>query len=140
MKPTKHATTNYRMIRPFLSAVDSSEDGHVRFLAGGYMPLVVENLGYTFRGAAVYSITHYGEQNGDAMRDPDMELAINHEAGTVEPLTFRNDYMGMYQEVYKRDNDGRLLYSPRLRTSLDDFLWQWLKNIIEQGFTPRKTA
>lgn len=96
------------------------------------MPLVLEAL-YQDGTATVYSLAHYGEQNGDAMRDPDMELKIDHAAGTVEPLTFQNDYMGVYQEVYITRN-GQRLYSPRLWTDLDDFLWHWLQNIAEQGF------
>ena len=67
MKPTKHASTNFRMIRPFLDAVDASPDEHRRFLSGEYMPLSVESLGYTIHGGKVYSLTHYGEQNGDAL-------------------------------------------------------------------------
>lgn len=136
MKPTKHATTNYRMIQPFLAATDASPERTRRFLSGGYMPLVVEYLGYTFHGGKVYSVTHYGEQNGDAMRDPDMTISVDHKAGTVDPLTFQNDYMGLYQEVYLTGDDGRERYRPGLRTELDGFLWQWLKNIAEQGFSP----
>lgn len=136
MKPTKHATTNFRMAVPFLDAVDASPDGHRKFLADGYMPLTMEDLGYTFHDRKVYSITHYGEQNGDLMRDPDMTIAVDRQAGTVEPLTWQNDYMGRYSEVYVTGDDGRELYRPRLRTELDRFLWMWLKNIGEQKFSP----
>lgn len=135
MKPTKHATTNFRMVCPFLDAVDASPDGHRKFLSCGYMPLAVENLGYTFHGRKVYSITHYGEMNGDLMRDPDMTIAVDYQAGTVEPLTYQNDYMGRYSEVYITEG-GREMYRPRLRIDLDQFLWQWLKNIGEQEFSP----
>lgn len=130
MKPTKHATTNYKMLKPFIDGLNGGT--HRRYEAPGYMPLVLESL-YPDGSATVYSLTHYGEQNGDAMRDPDMELRVDHAAGTVEPLTFQNDYMHTYQEVYKY-RDGQKLYSPRLRTDLDEFLWQWLKNIQDQGF------
>lgn len=43
-----------------------------------------------------------------------------------------------YQEVYKRDEGGQLLYSKRLRTDLDEFLWTWLHNIQEQGYSPKE--
>ena len=136
MKPTKHATTNYRMIRPFLDAVDASPEHSRRFLSGAYMPLSMEYLGYTFRGGKVYAIAHYGEQNGDMMRDPDMTISIDHKAGTVDPLTYQNDYMGQYSEVYGTSDDGRETYRPQLRADLDRFLWQWLKNIQDQQFSP----
>ena len=48
--------------------------------------------------------------------------------------TYRNDFMGLFQEVYITQN-GQRLYSKRLRSELDEFLWQWLKNIHDQGFT-----
>ena len=136
MNPTKHATTNYRMIRPFLDVVDASPEQSRRFLSGAYMPLCVEYLGYTFHGGKVYSIAHYGEQNGDLMRDPDMTISVDNKAGTVDPLTWRNDYMCKYSEVYDTDDNGSEVYRPRLRSDLDRFLWQWLKNIQEQKFSP----
>ena len=126
MKNTKHATTNYRRLLPLIEGMNGTD--HRRYESSGFMPLVIEHL-----YSDVYSLTHYGEQNGDAMRDPDMELRIDHEAGTVEPLTFRNDYMGIFQEVYIYRN-GQKLYSPSLRASLDDFLWHWLQNIEQQGY------
>ena len=131
MKPTKHATTNYRMLKPFL---DGLGDGTYRkYLSDDYMPLSVDFLYDSDDGCKVYSIAHNGEMNGDLMADPDMELKIDHTAGTVEPLTFQNDYMHIFQQVYVNRN-GKKLYSPRLRTDLDDFLWHWLQNIQEQGF------
>lgn len=132
LKPTKHATTNFRMLRPYLDAADA-HDGHARFASGELMPLVVENLGYTVHGGTVYAVTHYGEQNGDLMRDPDMTLSVNRKAGTVDPLSFQNDYMGMYQEVYDM---SRGTYKPQLRTDLDGFLWQWLKEGILPSYDP----
>lgn len=133
MKPTKHATTNFRMILPFLQAVDASPEKHRRFLSGEYMPLSLENLGYSYRGGQVYAMAHYGKQNGDLMADPDMTFSVDREAGTVEPLTWQNDYMGRFDQVYIT-RDGQLMYSRYLRTSLDDFLWRWLQNLRDQDF------
>lgn len=130
MKPTKHARTNYRMLKPLIDGMNGQT--HKRYESGEYMPLTIEAL-YMDGGATVYSLTHYGEQNGDLMRDPDMTMKVDHEAGTVEPLEYQNDYMGLYQSVY-RTIDGKRMYSPRLRTDLDNFLWQWLQNIGEQGY------
>lgn len=131
MRNTKHGKTNYKMIMPFLAVVDATEDGHCQFEVSNYMPLSIERLGNDNNGNKVYGMMHYTMQNGDLMRDPDMTFFINSDAGTVEPLTFQNDFMGMYQEVYC--NDGKS-YRPQLRTSLDNFLWQWLKNLEAQGF------
>ena len=133
IKNTKHSKTNFKALKPFLDVVDKNE-GHRHFKAGGYMDLVIENLYFSdYAGRPVYSISHYGEQNGDLMADPDMEIAVDLDACKIVPRTYRNDYMGIMQEVFVFKN-GKTLYSERLLTDLDGFLWQWLRNIEQQGF------
>ena len=130
MRPTRHARTNYRMLAPYLETVNAN-GGHFKFTAPGYMPLSIESLGYSCNGGNIYSMMHFTTQNGDLMRDPDMTFSVDADAGTVDPMTFQNDFMGMYQEVYLEDGQR---YRPRLRTDLDNFLWQWLQNLQEQKF------
>lgn len=135
MKPTKHATTNYKLLLPLLTITDASEDRHHRFESSGYMPLSIEYLHYSdYKDRPVYGMMHWTTQNGDLMRDPDMTFSVDRETGTVHPMSYQQDFLGIYQEVYRPGNDGKLLYSPRLRIDLDEFLWQWLKNIHEQGY------
>ncbi|MCD4677830.1 MAG: DUF1249 domain-containing protein, partial [Desulfobacula sp.] len=62
--------------------------------------------------------------------DPDMEIRIIPKMKMVEALTFQQDNMGIYQQVYLED--GR--YYPKLKNELNNFLNSWLKNLIEQGF------
>ena len=132
MRRTKHATTNYKALKPFIDAVNKAE-GSRHFTAPGYMDLVIENLYFNdFEGNPVYSISHYGVQNGDLMADPDMEIAVTKD-GRIIPRTYRNDFMGLHQEVFKTV-EGRTLYSNQLLIDLDIFLWQWLQNIEQQGF------
>lgn len=132
---TRHATTNYKMILPYIEKIGEIERP-IRFKASGFMDLTVESLSYKdYYGNPVYSITHYGEQNGDLMCDPDMTFSINREAGTIIPLSYRNDYMGICQEVIQ-ERKGKMMYCVSLLKDLDYFLWMWLKNIKGQGFTP----
>lgn len=134
---TKHQRTNYKMVLPFVKAAD--QEGYIKCKSSGYMPLVVEKLYYTDPyNNPVYSITHYGEQNGDLMADPDMTFSIDQAAEKIIPLSFRNDYMHINQEVLKKIN-GKLMYSSSLLIDLDRFLWEWLRNIQDQGFTPDRT-
>lgn len=141
MKPTKHSGTTFRLLEPFLNAVDRAEGRHKKFHSPGFMDLSMEYLGYADRhGFPVYAMAHYGEQNGDLMADPDMTFSVDRDAGRVEALTWQNDYLGRYDEVYRRRDDGALLYSPSIRTSLDDFLWRWAKNLQDQGFDPAEAA
>jgi hypothetical protein len=76
------------------------------------------------------SLTHYGEQNGDLMADPDMEIRIYSEYKTIEALSFQNDYIGIYQRVYREPNRVNI----RLKEELNQFLNTWLKNLNNQGF------
>lgn len=135
-KKTKSGATNYRRLKPFLLAVDA-RSGHFTFKREGYEPLSIENLEYTdAEGHPVYGMMHYYIQNGDLMRDPDMTFSVNDAAGTVCPLTYQMDALGIYQEVFHRGDDGRLLYAPHLLADLDSFLRTWSTNIHEQGFNP----
>lgn len=139
MKKTKHGTTNYRRLMEFIWDMGGEND-HKRYTDGDiHLPLVFEYLHYhDYKGRPVYSITHWGEMNGDAMRDPDITFAVDHENKTIEPQTFQNDYIGVYQEVYQQGADGKMLYSPRLRTDLDQHLYEWLNMIEQSGFQLEK--
>lgn len=130
---TKHSGTNYKMIAPFLDACDEN-NGYLKRESDGYMPLVIEELWHPdCYGYPVYSIAHYEMQNGDMMRDPEVTFSVDRDGKRIIPQSFQNDYLGLYQEVFK-EISGKLMYSQRLLRSLDDFLWNWLKNIQMQGF------
>lgn len=133
MKAPKHATTNYKALRPFLDALTDTES--LRIENEPYERLCLESLGYTdYRGRPVYSMAHYYEQNGDLMADPDLTFSVDIEAGEIWPQTYQQDDLGLYQEVFKYTPDGRHLYSRPLLCSLDAFLWHWTKNLKAQGF------
>jgi len=61
------------------------------------------------------------------MSDPDVEVRINREGKMAEALTFQNDYLGIFQQVYPEPGK----YYPKLKKELNDFLNDWLKNMIE---------
>lgn len=130
--------TIYKTLAPFFDAVDGTEEKALKFTAPGYMDLCIEALGYNdHEGRPVYSVAHYGEQNGDLMRDPDVTMGVDREAGTVEPLTYQNDYIGRYWEVYKDYVDGKpTKYYPAMKKDLSAMVTAWAKNIKAQGFNP----
>ena len=135
IRKTRHAHTNYEMAIPFCRQADK-HDGCIRCTSEGFMDLSVEKLYYNDSfGNPVYSFCHWGKQNGDAMRDPDLTFSINAKEETIIPLTFQNDYLRLYQEVFK-EAGGKTVYSRSLLTDLDKFFWNWLKNIYNQGFKP----
>ena len=66
-------------------------DRAVRLTVPGFMPLSVEDIGQSADANRLISICHYGEQNGDLMRDPDMvfEVYASPAPATAEPLETR---------------------------------------------------
>ena len=109
----------------------------VRLTVNGYMPLSIESIGTSADGNRLISLCHYGEQNGDLMRDPEMvfELFTHGEASTAEPLSFQNDYMGLFQEVYRYDDSGKKTHvNSRLKQELKSFARTWFQNLKDQGF------
>lgn len=115
-----------------IGVVDVKE--HAVFKAAEFMDLHVDVLSED-GNIKIIAMAHNGEQNGDVMADPDMQIKIYKSTKMAEALTFQNDYAGMYQEVYS--HDGKFV-NLMLRKELNSFLEQWLKNIIEQGHKKSK--
>ena len=113
-------------------------ENYLRLENPPFMRLVVEVIGGPYEnGGYEVSVAHYGEQNGDAMRDPEITfLVVPSEPGTTwTPLTFENSYMGCYQVVAMVTLDGRLkVRNAGLLRDLRDFANQWDLNLMEQGF------
>ena len=109
----------------------------VRITVPGYMPLSVEEIGFSEEGHRLVSLCHYGEQNGDLMRDPDMVFMFHilPDGAAAEPVSFRNDYLGISQEVYRYDEAGtRTHVFPRLKQELKEFAQSWFATLRDQGF------
>ena len=109
----------------------------VRITVSGYMPLSVEEIGSSGDGYRLVSLCHYGEQNGDLMRDPDIVFLFHNlpDGMAAEPVSFRNDYLGLSQEVYRYDETGRRTHVvPSLKQDLTEFAESWFANLKDQGF------
>jgi hypothetical protein len=118
--------------------------------AGGYRPalhLKIENLPYMALvieatpepgplNLPSISVAHYGEQNGDLMRDPEMCFELSKPPLCSLALSawyFRNDYMGV--EQYSRYRDGEnYVFLPVLYEQHEHFARQWDRNLCAQGF------
>lgn len=112
-------------------------DTAIRLTVNGYMPLSVENIGVSAEGNRLVSICHYGEQNGDLMRDPDMVFEFHTwtDIRMAEPISFRNDYMGINQEVYRYNDIGKKTHvDTKLKADLKAFARTWFSNLKQQGF------
>lgn len=102
-----------------------------------FMPLVIESLGE--RGPnddRALSIAHYGEQNGDAMRDPEIcaEIVSENGAARLWPYYFRNDYADVERWTRQQEADESMTCRPRETHDLESFMEMWDANIHHQGF------
>lgn len=71
------------------------------------------------------------------MRDPDIVFLFHElpDGPIAEPISFRNDYMNLHQEIYLYDNAGKRTYvRPGLKRELKAFSRTWFKNLHAQGF------
>ena len=109
----------------------------VRITVPGYMPLSVEEIGSSEEGHRLVSLCHYGEQNGDLMRDLDMVFLFHNvpDGSVAEPVSYRNDYLGIFQEVYRYDETGsRTHVLTPMKHDLKEFANTWFATLRDQGF------
>ena len=72
--------------------LNARENKVYKFNSNGFMPLHVE----TWRkkdGNLKVSLCHYGTQNGDMMRDPEVVFKVKD--NKIIPLKYQNDYIGV---------------------------------------------
>jgi hypothetical protein len=123
---------------------------HILERAGGYRPslyLKIENPPYMALVVEAVpepgplnlpsiSVAHYGEQNGDLMRDPEMCFELSKPplcSLELSAFYFRNDYMGV--EQYSRYQDGNnYVFVPNLYQQHIDFARMWDRNLRDQRF------
>ena len=97
---------------------------------GAFMPAVVERIGKCDLGQ-IYSIAHYYEQNGDLMRDPDMEF-LKGADGEYYPISFWQDAPLKRDEVVVWKDGTIVGYNEKGQAELVTFANKWMKNIKEQ--------
>ena len=86
-------------------------------------------------GLPAISVCHYGEQNGDLMRDPEMCFELGLAGGAhLNPFYWRNDYMGVEQwSRFITDTD--YAFHRELFQQHVSFAKVWDRNLRSQGFT-----
>jgi len=108
---------------------DAYEKGESPFMSV-CIEILYSNYSNTFLDGYInVSVAHYGECNGDLMRDPEMCFLVKDD--TCIPYYFRNDYGGKEQELI--DVSKSYFYiSPSDRIeqrNLTEFADIWMKNI-----------
>ena len=98
----------------------------------GMMDLIVET--WYENELIKVSVCHYGEQNGDLMKDPEIMYRVNSVTGSVLPEMYQNDYIGKYQEAVF-EQEGKIFIRPALIKDLKSFTRTWAYNLKAQGHT-----
>lgn len=129
MKPRRDT---YQMIYERLTKLykdlEKLEPGdYVKFKSEGYMDLSLDVLSKDSKQMEI-ALAHNYVVNGDLVPDPDMTIRIYFDLKSAEALTYQ-DTIG-FQQVYPTPKT----FYPKLKTSLNKFLNQWLINIHRQGF------
>lgn len=104
------------------------EKCHKRIKNGSYMDLVIERY-----SPESLIIGHYGEQNGDLMADPQLEIQVKSSSilpDHAQPLNYRNDYLGKFDFVYPEERKVDI----NQKISQTKFMDLWLNNLENQGF------
>lgn len=112
-----------------LETFNASTDFHLRIENEPWMPLVIERHG------AEISIAHYGELNGDPIRDPELTFRLPD----WTPTSITQDPVGRYSEVFSVI-DGKAMVRPALLRELRSFSTLWARNLRAQGFVDRGEA
>jgi hypothetical protein len=115
---------------------------HVKIENPPYMPLTIEGIGTGPRNLPAVSVTHYGEQNGDLMRDPEMCFEMEIQSGQIValmPYYYRNDYMGIEEQSVTEGQHGQggeqtVLSHFKQIYQHGKFARAWDRNLKRQGF------
>jgi hypothetical protein len=100
-----------------------------------YMELVIEAVDESGPcGLPSISVAHYGEQNGDLMRDPEMCFELGLADGPhLNPFYWRNDYVGI-EQWSRFIEDGNYCYHTQLHDQHKRFATTWDSNLRSQAF------
>ena len=108
-----------------LEKFQSQGEFHVRFDMPHYDRLVIE------RHNDLISVTHYFEQNGDLVADPDVELHYP----TWIPTSITQIFGYRREKFIERD--GKTFVDTRFHREVSSFLALWAKNIKAQGWAEK---
>jgi hypothetical protein len=98
-----------------------------------YLELVIEAVDESGpMGLPAISVAHYGQQNGDLMRDPEMCFELVGE-DRLDPYYWRNDYAAVEQWSRNIVRD-RYLCLVQLHEQHKHFAKTWDDNLSSQGF------
>ena len=117
---------NYQLLESIAKPVLTGEAYYMKFTAKHFMDFNVDFI-YDNRIA----MSHYYEQNGDMMADPDVEIVVDNVNRKLYPRTFQQDNMFVRYSIERH---------PEMKDSLNHFVNEWLTNVKIKGYTLAKVS
>lgn len=108
-----------------LNDFQNGQEFHVRINNGPYMPLVIERHG------SMATVSHYYEQNGDSVPDPDMEFRILPD-GSWLPVAIQHNTGHYSRAIFEKD--GKEYVRIQALKELKSFARMWACNLLAQKF------
>ena len=115
----------------------------IKLASRAMMPLVIEYIG-DWQGKPHFpmiSVAHYYTQNGDQMRDPEMVFFLDMSAPVPgippawTPISYQQDNMGIYNQVYDLGENGDIKrIRVKLISELTSFSKSWDMQIKAHGY------
>ncbi len=142
MKKLNEAAT--RLFCQLLQKLNNEE--YLKLTVKEFMPLCIEKIGSdigTDEGnATLYSLSHYYEQNGDLLRDPEVTFIVidnrshpkDYTNIIIYPASYRQDNVGMNDESIRIEGNRITSFIKTWQYEHCHFATQWLKNIKQQGY------
>lgn len=101
-----------------------------------FMPVFIEKLesdvNIAGRPVDIYSLSHYFEQNGDLVPDPDMTFAVSRiDSMYIWPMTFQTQF-SYKRGIFFDDKEGIWRMNESEQADEAVFAGIWLKNIKHQ--------
>jgi hypothetical protein len=90
-----------------------------------FIPVTLEIVGKN-----QLSVCHYGECNGDLMRDP--EMVFYKQNDDWFPIYFRNDWVGVEEISYRRIDGKLVAVNEKYQHDQAEFANIWMVNIKDQ--------
>lgn len=130
MKPfssnMKAVITNILTKHGQIAKFKEGDEFHFRIERECYLPLVIE------RHECKVTVTHYREENGDLIADPDMEFVIGAD-GEWYPVALQL-WNGSYFRARWTEEDGKEYVNPRQVIEQLSFARMWASNLKAQGW------
>jgi hypothetical protein len=118
---------NYKRLKKLIPDLENlPANCYRKSKSNGFMDLSFEILSSS-KDQFICAMAHYFEQNGDLVADPDMEIRVVLSMKMIEALTYQDQFG--FRVVYPEPGKVNL----QAKKELNQFLGQWLKNLIDQG-------